>query len=174
MSLPIFLIGARGCGKTTVGKTLAQTLGYHFSDTDHYLQRTTGKTVAEIVAEEGWEGFRQRETEALIAVTAPETIVATGGGMVLAEINRHFMQERGQVIWLQASAAVLAARLVNSPEASQRPTLTGRPVTEEIAEIIQERATLYQQTAHHIIDAAQAPEQAVMQILSALALARAS
>ena len=174
MSLPIFLIGARGCGKTTVGQTLAQALGYAFSDTDHYLQHSSGKTVAEIVAAEGWDGFRQRETEALMAVTAPETVIATGGGMVLAERNRRFMQEQGQVIWLQASAAVLAARLADYPQTSQRPTLTGRPITEEMAEILQERASLYQQTAHHVIDAMQAPERVVMNILDVLSLARAS
>ncbi|MGD8106965.1 shikimate kinase AroL [Pantoea sp. FN0302] len=174
MSLPIFLIGARGCGKTTVGESLAQVLGYAFCDTDHYLQQSTGKTVAEIVAAEGWEGFRQHETDALIAVTAPETIIATGGGMVLAEANRCFMQERGQVIWLQANATVLAARLADYPQTSQRPTLTGRSITEEMAEVLDERASLYQQTAHHIIDAMQAPERVVMAILNALPVARAS
>ncbi|WP_275553557.1 shikimate kinase AroL [Mixta sp. Marseille-Q2659] len=174
MSLPIFLIGARGCGKTTVGEPLAQALGYAFRDTDHYLQHSTGQTVADIVAAEGWEGFRQRETDALFAVTAPETVIATGGGMVLAETNRRFMAERGHVIWLQASAHILAARLAHYPHSAQRPTLTGRPITEEMAEILDERASLYQQTAHHIIDAMQAPEQVVAQILDALSLARAS
>ena len=174
MSLPIFLIGARGCGKTTVGESLAQALGYAFCDTDHYLQHSSGQTVADIVAAEGWEGFRQRETQALMAVTASETIIATGGGMVLAEINRRFMQEKGQVIWLQASAAVLAGRLSARPQNAQRPTLTGRPIAEEMAEILDERETLYQQSAHHCIDAMCPPEQVVTQILNALSLARAS
>ena len=171
MSLPVFLIGARGCGKTTVGESLAQALGYTFSDTDHYLQLSSGKTVAEIVALEGWDGFRQRETAALMAVTAPRTVIATGGGMVLAEVNRRFMREQGQVIWLQASASVLASRLAAWPENAQRPTLTGRPITEEMAEILQQRASLYQQAAHHIINATQAPEQVVAQALEALAQA---
>ncbi|AIX74586.1 MAG: shikimate kinase AroL [Mixta calida] len=174
MSSPIFLIGARGCGKTTVGELLAQALGYDFHDTDHYLQQVSGQTVADIVAAEGWEGFRQRETQALMAVSAPETIVATGGGMVLAEINRRFMQERGSVIWLQASASVLASRLSAYPQSSQRPTLTGRPITEEMTEVLHQREALYQQTAHHIINAMQPPEQVAAQILDALSLARAS
>ena len=109
-----------------MGELLAQALGYDFHDTDHYLQQVSGQTVADIVAAEGWEGFRHRETQALMAVSAPETIVATGGGMVLAEINRRFMQERGSVIWLQASASVLASRLGLSAKLaaahSDRPT----------------------------------------------------
>lgn len=174
MSSPIFLIGARGCGKTTVGELLAQALGYAFRDTDRHLQQVSGQTVAEIVAAEGWEGFRQRETQALMSVSAPETVVATGGGMVLAEINRRFMQERGRAIWLQASASVLASRLSAYPESAQRPTLTGRPITEEMSEVLRQREEHYQQTAHHIIDAMQPPEQIVAQILDALSLARAS
>lgn len=174
MSLPIYLIGARGCGKTTIGLALSQALGYAFSDTDHHLQLTTQRTVAEIVAVEGWDSFRGRETESLRAVTAPATVIATGGGMVLAEVNRRFMREHGQVIWLNAPSTVLADRLERQPEAAQRPTLTGRPIAEEMSDILRERAHLYRQTAHHEVNAMQAPEQVVDQILQSLSLARAS
>lgn len=174
MSLPLFLIGARGCGKTTVGQALAQALGYAFSDTDRHLQQTTGLTVTEIVAAEGWQGFRQRESRSLQAVTAERTIIATGGGMVLAAENRAFMRERGQVIYLQAEAAVLAARLEAYPEQAQRPTLTGRPVAEEMVEVLAARDKLYHEAAHYVINAMQQPEAVIEEIISQLALARAS
>ncbi len=174
MSLPIFLIGARGCGKTTVGEALSQALGYAFRDTDHHLQLMTQRSVAEVVADEGWEGFRAREAESLIAVTAPATIIATGGGMVLAEANRHFMREQGRVIWLNAPPEVLAKRLENQPEAAQRPTLTGRPIAEEMSDVLQERAHLYRAAAHHEVNAMQTPERVVDDILHSLSLARAS
>jgi shikimate kinase len=174
MSLTIYLIGARGCGKTTVGHVLAQALGYAFNDTDHYLQRTTQRSVADIVASEGWDGFRARETESLRAVTAPNTVIASGGGIVLADVNCHFMREHGQVIWLNAPSDVLAQRLEHQPEAAQRPTLTGRPIAEEMGYILRERAHLYRQTAHHDVDAMQSPDRVVEQILQLLSLARAS
>ena len=174
MSSPIYLIGARGCGKTTVGQALARALGYVFCDTDHYLQQTSGQTVSDIVSAEGWGGFRRREALALQAVTQPARVIATGGGMVLAEENRLFMREQGQVIYLNADAAVLAARLEAYPEVAQRPTLTGRPIAEEMVEVLAARHALYQQSAHHIIDAMQSPEAVVSQIVSALSLARAS
>ena len=174
MSLPIYLIGARGCGKTTIGQVLARTLGYTFCDTDHYLQQTAECSVAEIVAREGWESFRTRETEALRAVTAPATVIATGGGMVLAEVNRHFMRERGHVIWLSAPAEALAKRLQQQPETAQRPTLTGQPIAEEMDEVLRLRAPLYQQAAHYRVDAMQPPEQVAEEIIRSLALARAS
>lgn len=174
MSLPIYLIGARGCGKTTIGQALSQALGYAFSDTDHHLQLSTKRTVADIVASEGWDSFRARETESLRAVTAPATVIATGGGMVLAEVNRRFMREHGQVIWLNAPSTVLAERLERQPETAQRPTLTGRPIAEEMGDILRERAHLYRQTAHHEVNAMQTPDQVVDQILQSLSLARAS
>ncbi|MEI2266505.1 shikimate kinase AroL [Erwinia sp. CGal63] len=174
MSLPLFLIGARGCGKTTVGQALAQALGYAFTDTDKHLQQTTGMTVTEIVAAEGWQGFRQRESLALQAVTANRTVIATGGGMVLAPENRQFMRERGQVIWLQAEAAVLAARLEAYPEQAQRPTLTGRPIADEMIEVLAAREALYREAAHFIINAMQQPVNVVEEIISVLAQARAS
>ncbi|ORM67948.1 shikimate kinase AroL [Pantoea rwandensis] len=174
MSLPIYLIGARGCGKTTIGQALSQALGYAFSDTDHHLQLSTQRTVADIVSSEGWDSFRARETDSLRAVTASATVIATGGGMVLAEVNRRFMREHGQVIWLNAPSTVLADRLERQPEAAQRPTLTGRPIAEEMSDILRERAHLYRQSAHHEVNAMQAPEQVVDQILQSLSLARAS
>ncbi|ROR06822.1 shikimate kinase AroL [Erwinia sp. JUb26] len=174
MSLPIYLIGARGCGKTTVGQALASALGYDFCDTDYYLQQISGKTVAEIVAEEGWPGFRNRESGALIAVTGPGKVIATGGGMILAAENRQFMQDNGQVIYLNAPSEVLASRLEAYPDNAQRPTLTGRPIAEEMAEVLAARDLLYRQAAHHIVDAMQSPEDVVQQIVSVLSLARAS
>ncbi|MCU5772075.1 shikimate kinase AroL [Erwiniaceae bacterium BAC15a-03b] len=174
MSLPIYLIGARGCGKTTVGLALSQALAYAFSDTDYFLQQTTQQTVAEIVAAEGWEGFRRRETQALMAVTAPSTVIATGGGMVLAEENRRFMREHGRVVYLKADPEVLASRLEAYPEEDQRPTLTGRPIADEMVEVLAQRDRLYQQAAHHVINAMQTPEQVVQTLLQTLSLARAS
>ncbi|EIR62035.1 shikimate kinase AroL, partial [Yersinia pestis] len=111
MTQTIFMVGARGAGKTTIGKALAQALGYRFVDTDLFMQQTSQMTVAEVVESEGWDGFRLRESMALQAVTAPKTVVATGGGAVLSSENRAFMRDHGRVIYLRASAAVLAKRL---------------------------------------------------------------
>lgn len=174
MSSPIYLIGARGCGKTTVGQALAAALGYDFCDTDYFLLQDSGKTVAQIVEQEGWPGFRRRESAALIAVTEPGKVIATGGGMVLAEENRQFMQDNGHVVYLNAPAEVLAARLEAFPDNAQRPTLTGRPIAEEMAEVLAARDLLYREAAHHIVDAMQTPDAVVQQIVNALSLARAS
>ncbi len=174
MTLPIFLIGARGCGKTTVGRALAQAQGCQFIDTDFWLQEHAQQTIAAIVEQVGWEGFRARESAALEAVSAPSRVVATGGGIVLKESNRHFMRENGVVVYLCAPVDVLADRLVAFPQEGQRPTLTGKPISEEVSEVLALRDALYREAAHHVVDAAQAPEKVVSDIEAALKLARAS
>ena len=102
MTQPLFLIGPRGCGMA-----LADSLNRRFVDTDQWLQSQLNMTVAEIVEREEWAGFRARETAALEAVTAPSTVIATGGGIILTEFNRHFMQNNGIVVYLCAPVSVL-------------------------------------------------------------------
>lgn len=174
MTQPVFLVGPRGCGKTTVGQSLAASLGFQFVDTDRWLYEQTGATVADIVEKEGWPGFRARESLALQAVTSPATVIATGGGMVLAEANRLFMQNHGRVIYLQVPAETLAERLLASPEEDQRPTLTGKPIVEEIEDVLAQREALYQAAAHHVIDATLPVARIIARIQEVLRLACAS
>ncbi|XBS71824.1 shikimate kinase AroL [Acerihabitans sp. KWT182] len=170
MIQPIFMVGARGCGKTTVGRALARALGFAFADTDLELLRSTGLSVAQIVEQEGWAGFRIRESEILhgMASAGGNQVIATGGGIVLSESNRRYMRASGTVFYLYAPAEVLASRLEAVPEEDQRPSLTGRPIAEEIKEILLARETLYQDAAHHVLDASLAPEDVVSAIMQRL------
>lgn len=152
---PLFLVGPRACGKTTLARELAARLGWQAADTDRWLLEHTGASVADLVRAEGWEGFRRREAAALRAVAGARTVVATGGGMVLLPENRDFMRETGLVVYLEAPVAVLCERLRCAPEAEQRPSLTGRGLLDEVEAVVRERAPLYRQTAHQIVRADQ-------------------
>lgn len=171
---PIFLIGARGCGKTTVGERLAGRCNALFVDSDHELQQRAGKSIADIVAESGWDAFRTLEAQTLRAVTRPASVVATGGGVILAPDNRTFMRASGTVFYLQAPVSVLARRLEVAPEEDQRPTLTGKPVDEEVREVLSQREAFYRETAHYVVDAAQAPDDVVAQIIAFLEAGKTS
>lgn len=177
----IFLVGLRAAGKTTVGRALAEILGCPFADTDLHLRERVGLSVAEVVAAEGWQGFRARESAALRELAAmyaatnpasgsaaPGAVIATGGGMVLAAENRRFMREQGTVFYLAAPAGALAERLRSDPQAAQRPSLTGRAIAEETLRILAERGPLYEDAAHHILDGTARPEEICAQALSLL------
>ncbi|MCX8660355.1 shikimate kinase AroL [Gilliamella sp. B2889] len=164
----IFLVGARAAGKTTMGKMLAKELSFSFIDTDCHLLETTQKTVAEIVEKEGWEGFRARESQVLIDTAKPNRVIATGGGMVLAEKNRQFMKQNGVVIFLSAPAEILAARLMKDPNIAQRPSLTGLSISDEMEKVLAERLPLYHDAANHIVDVDQDENLILNQIIEKL------
>lgn len=168
MKKTIFLVGARAAGKTTMGKMLANKLCFSFIDTDCYLLETTQKTVAEIVEKEGWEGFRTRESQVLIETAKPNRVIATGGGMVLAEQNRQFMKQYGTVIFLSAPAATLAARLMKDPNVAQRPSLTGMSISDEMEKVLAERLPLYHDAAHHVVNVDQDENLILTEILEKL------
>lgn len=183
----IYLTGPRACGKTSLGQELAAALGLPFVDTDQRLRERSGEEVADIVAREGWEGFRRRESAVLRdvaaeleadAAAADETgplwrgVVATGGGMVLAEENRRFMRKTGRVFFLATPVAELVRRLTSDPLEAQRPSLTGRSLTEEVAEVLAQRLPLYEE-AHHRLDAGRPLQEVRAQALDLLSRADA-
>ncbi|MFE8115042.1 shikimate kinase AroL [Brenneria goodwinii] len=160
----IILVGPRASGKTTVGKILAAHLKLNFIDTDEVVQKKTSKTIAQIVDEQGWDNFRRIESQILKEVTLAGCIIATGGGMVMAKENRNHMKNKGIVFYLSTSAETVVQRLKSDPAVSQRPSLTGLSITEEIAGIIKTRDPLYQETAHFIIDANNGKDQVAQEI----------
>ena len=78
------------------------------------------------------------------------------------------MRENGIVIYLQASVNALIERLEAYPQSEQRPTLTGKPVREEVGEVLAQREALYRETAHHTVDATATPDAVVEQIMTML------
>lgn len=150
---PVFIIGPRCAGKTTVARLCARRLGCAFADTDALIAAEAGQTVADIVASEGWPGFRRRESLALARAAKPGTVVGTGGGMVLEAANRAFMREAGVVFYLSAPLECLLERMGRGTNKAQRPSLTGGDPAAELARILEERENVYRETAHHCLDA---------------------
>lgn len=109
----IFLIGMMGSGKTTVGKLLADALGYHFFDSDRLIEEAAGGiSVAQIFQEHSEEGFRDAETEVLKQLSCRgRLVVATGGGIVVRPINWSYLRH-GVTVWLDVPLEALAERVV--------------------------------------------------------------
>src|SRR5436190_16207891 len=99
----LFLVGFRGSGKSTVAGLVAQRLGWQAVDADAVLEALAGKTIRDIFTEEGEAGFRSREEMVLQDLCRrPKHVIATGGGVVLAQSNRELLRKFGKVVWLQA------------------------------------------------------------------------
>ncbi|MCO6523599.1 MAG: shikimate kinase AroL [Candidatus Schmidhempelia sp.] len=166
MSHTLFLVGARAAGKTTLGTLLAKRLDFSFIDTDDYLQKKINSSITQIVEKKGWRYFRIQESLALKEVTKPNRVIATGGGIVLAEHNRIWMQQHGIVFYLSVPIHHLVSRLTHAPNLAQRPSLTGQSIVDELEKVHQERQPLYHQVAHHVIDGSLAPDQILSQIIN--------
>jgi shikimate kinase len=166
---PIYLIGYRATGKTTVGKELARLLGWEFVDADVYLEERAGKTIREIFREEGEAGFRDRESLNLEELSArPDHVIATGGGIILREENRKRMKETGFVVWLTASAPTLWQRIqADHTTLERRPNLTVGGM-EEVENLLEARRPLYEMGCDlRISTEGESPEQLAGAILAA-------
>lgn len=155
----IYLVGARGSGKSTVGRHLAAESGRSFVDLDIYLCKRENKSIDQIVRDQGWDAFRTLEKQCLKDASAEGNVIATGGGVVLDAENREFMRANGIVFWLHASPAVLHARLSINPAHRQRPPLTQKGLLAEIVDVLNTRKKLYEDACHWIIDGEQNVEQ---------------
>ena len=152
----VILIGYRGVGKTTLGKKLAKSLGYRFYDTDDELCRQEKIDISTIVEKEGWQGFRLKEKQLLASLAECEnTVVSTGGGAVLHQEVWQELKNCSTIFWLTADHNVLIDRLTrDSQRRSQRPSLTGEELREEVIKLLKEREPLYDKIAHYRIDTA--------------------
>jgi shikimate kinase len=149
----IVLTGYRCTGKTSVGRLLAQMGGRPFLDTDELLCKHTGKTIAGIVAAEGWAAFREKERSVIEEVSRLDAvIIATGGGAVLDTENVKNLKKSGRIIWLAASADTIKKRLGGDRLSSEnRPALTGAPLDEELRNTLIAREPLYRRCADMIV-----------------------
>ena len=149
----IILVGYMGSGKTTVGKALSKVTGMMFYDLDWYIESRMRKSVAQIFAERGEEGFRKIEHNMLHEVAEFEdVIISCGGGTPCFFDNMDYLNQQGDVVYLKATPEVLYKHLLMAKV--ERPLLKNKTPEELIAYItahLQEREPFYSK-AHHTLD----------------------
>ena len=146
----IVLIGYRGTGKSTVGRLLAVRLGRELVSTDAEIVERAQRTIPEIVAQEGWEYFRNLESDICRELGVRDRLmVDTGGGAILRGKNVEALKRNAVLFWLTASVETIVKRIGRD---NQRPSLTGtKSFVDEIRDVLQERTPKYQSAADHII-----------------------
>ena len=149
----IILIGYMGAGKTTVGRALSKAMGLPFYDLDWYIESRMHKTIPQIFAERGEEGFRLIERNMLHEVAEFENIIIScGGGTPCFFDNMEYMNGQGDVIYLKASPDVLYKHLLMGK--TERPLLKNK-TPEQLIAFIKEQLEIrepYYTKAKHVLD----------------------
>jgi len=144
MDRHIFLIGMMGCGKSTLGRLLADHIGCSFADLDEEIVRYEERSIPEIFAAEGDAGFRLCETAALeCSVDEPPCIIATGGGIITREENIAIMRRHGLVVWLNRPLE----DMILTVRQDTRPNLAGDKEA-RMRTLFAAREALYRRAAH--------------------------
>ena len=146
----IVLIGYRGAGKSAVGRRLAARLGRTLVSTDAEIVKRAHRSIPEIVAQDGWEYFRDLESDICRELAnRDQLVIDTGGGAILRTHNVEVLKKNGTVFWLEASVGTITKRIGGD---TQRPSLTGtKSFVDEIQDVLRERTPKYQAAADHVI-----------------------
>ena len=153
----IALIGMAGCGKSTVGKLLAEQTGKSFVDADEEIVKLAGKSIPVIFAQDGEEVFRMLETQVLEALGKRSgLVIATGGGCVTRERNYPLLHQNSRIVWIQRDASIL-------------PT-DGRPLSQKTAPAVlyEQRKPMYASFADAAVENDGTAEDCAAKILEAI------
>jgi len=138
----IFLVGFMGAGKSTVGKILADKIGYGYCDADKFIEEQAGTTITQIFADHGEQYFRDLESESIeVLASNDKQVVATGGGVVQRDRNWNAMKKNGLTIYLKASVETIWERIKDD---NSRPLLQVENPVNAARELLKKRTPMYE------------------------------
>ena len=164
----LMLTGMMGAGKTCVGQLLARRLGWDFIDTDERVERARELPIAEIFAREGEAAFRALERVVLDELPDRGVVIALGGGALGSPESRSLLRDKGTLVWLDAPAETLAARV---GAAAERPLLAGLDADARIEclrQLRREREPAYGSADLRVETGERTPEEVSAAVLAAL------
>src|SRR6476660_10390779 len=150
LSRSIVLVGMMGAGKSSVGRSLHRRTGLALHDTDEIVTSKFGMSIPEIFAEHGEKKFREAETETLRRVrTEEQTIIITGGGIVLRKENVEILRSQAVIVWLDGEEDTL---FVRASRKRNRPLLQTKNPRRTFSQILGSRRPLYANIADIRVD----------------------
>lgn len=168
-STRLYLTGFMGAGKSTIGKMLAQRIGYRFYDTDHLVMRGFGKPVSRIFEENGEESFRKAEMLVLKELAGrSKVVVSTGGGTLVRDEPFRLARETGMLIYLRAPVSDLYERVIFSPK--DRPVVDVPEDERLFHERFEERRQYYERSDLTVDTINRKPDDVVREIIDGLSL----
>ncbi len=160
----VVLIGYRGCGKSTIGRALAERLGWPFVDTDNLIQQRTGMTIREIFADGAEEGFRELEAGVIAEVARLDRhVISTGGGAVLRSENVDALRRSGKLVYLTAPPEILWKRIFDDVQRhATRLELDPSTGLQEVRNSLMERDPIYTRVSDCIVETADRPVESII------------
>jgi thiamine-phosphate pyrophosphorylase len=160
----VYLVGFMAAGKTTVGRRVAERLGWPFVDLDDEIERKSGRNVRALFEEFGEEAFRERETTFLAATeTLPYAVIATGGGSFPRPENRGLVSRLGTAVFLDVGLDTVRLRLKGKTD---RPLFVNEA---QLAELFAARAPFYRMAPVAVrLGGAETVEESADRVLAAL------
>lgn len=147
----VYIIGMPGSGKSSLGRRVASNLGLPFIDTDQRIEQSVGCSTSDIFAHYGEQAFRNAETNMLIELSREQgSIVSTGGGLVLRDVNREIMRNTGVIVLLDRPLE----EIMGDIKLNRRPLLAQKGLG-EVERLYHERIELYRKAADATLDNSQ-------------------
>ena len=144
----IFIIGMPGCGKSSLGRKVANNMGLNYVDTDQRIEQAAGCPVTQIFERYGEQAFRNAETNVLIQLTRePGSLVSTGGGMVMRDVNRAIMRNHGVIVLVDRPLE----EILGDIKLNRRPMLAKKGLP-EVERLYHERIETYRAVADAVLD----------------------
>ena len=144
--MKIFLVGPMGSGKSKIGKLLSSQLNLNLIDIDREIEAKFEKTIVDIFASEGEQGFRKKEIDFLTEVNEIEdAVVSTGGGIIEAPANRDILNKEEYVVFLNAS---VESQFQATKDKTKRPLLNNENPRQVLESLYEHRLELYKSVSN--------------------------
>ena len=144
--MKIFLVGPMGSGKSKIGKLLSSQLNLNLIDIDREIEAKFEKTIVDIFASEGEQGFRKKEIDFLTEVNEIEdAVVSTGGGIIEASANRDILNKEEYVVFLNAS---VESQFQATKDKTKRPLLNNENPRQVLESLYEQRLELYRSVSN--------------------------
>ncbi|MFW5691663.1 MAG: shikimate kinase [Chloroflexota bacterium] len=154
----LVLTGFMGTGKSTIGRLVAEELGWPFVDADEVIAARAGMSISRIFTHYGESGFRQLETAVARSLSrCGDQVIATGGGMLIDAENRRLLSQCSVIVCLHARPDVIARRLAANDD---------RPLAGDWRALLARRHAVYQAMPHHVDTSDKSPQTSAQEVLA--------
>ncbi len=164
----VLLSGLMGSGKSSVGRALADRLGWEFIDTDERVEAACGLKIDELFRREGEVAFREREREVIESLPRRRAVIALGGGAVESPENRASVRSKGITVWLEGKPETLALRISTEDARPLLAGATGEARIERLRALAAKRGAAYAEADLRIATDERSIEEVCAAVLAAL------